>query len=529
MLQFESEEKLISFVISSKLPEWLKKMFLRNAEAVQVHSQGQLFYKIDRLFPNEDPASKQHRVLSFESITEPSFGRAANNVNRIFKNSSYTVEASDKTLALATAQTFGGENFYNWFLDEWTKWALKEDPNSRFVVYPPEYIQKTNRPMIVFVSTEFIKYIDEETFIFISEGESQMKYDLEESRIKAEVYYDDSIDRVNVRHAQENTFTPKIVATVVRPVYHCFFKGDGFYRIEQMAANGKEYEITYTPIVQDFLPVDVAGGEKGKQEVYKSFLHPFVQFGNLALLQHSQHTAVNFTFSFPRMSEIETPCDAPNCHNGMVECDVSDKWPNGEKPCSKCRGTGFRANQTPYKVYKKQFDPNATDWEVSAKQLEVPVVQYYTPDTAILDYSKSEWKDYLEMAETAVYIQQRVKTGNTEAAKSKEIDREDLYSFLARVGKTFFSKLRFALQCIENYNVGKPTRVNVNQPYSYAILSEGEAFAALQNILTSNVPVMPQSFPSGKLYKQIHFPIFPASQILRCTEGHRPPFILFPQ
>lgn len=94
------------------------------------------------------------------------------------------------------------------------------------------------------------------------------------------------------------------------------------------------------------------------------------------------------------------------------------------------------------------------------------------------------------MAETAVYIQQRVATGNVESAKSKEIDRDDLYSFLSRVGQCYFNRLRFVLQTFENYISTNPVQVSVVVPYSFAILSEGEAFEALKDILTSNVPVM---------------------------------------
>jgi hypothetical protein len=493
--QFSSEEQFVSFVISAQLPEWQKKLFKKYAEAVQVHSRGEIFYKIDRLFPNEHPESKEHRILSFESITEASFGRAANNVNRIFKNSSYSVEASDKVIAETTANGYHGTNFYSWFLDEWVKVALKNDPNSRIVVYPPSYTKETGRPPVVFVDSCHLKFLTEDSLIFVSEIESYVDYELKELCVTSETFYDQSINKWNAREAAKNTYTPKLEATVKRPVYHCFFKGVGFYRIEQLdkagqeANGGGQYSLEFFPFEQDFLPCIDAGGEKGKNEVNKSFLHPFVSFGNLALLQHSQHTAVNFTFSFPRMSEIQGPCDVEGCNGGHITCESeADIAAFGDKkPCRKCGGTGFTRNQTPYKVYVKQHDPQLQE---DTKHLEVDDVKYYSPDVAILDYSKDEWKNYLEMAEMAVYVNQRVSTGNVESAKSKEIDREDMYSFLFKVGQCYFNRLRFVLQAFENYNSTSPMQVSVETPYSYAILSEGEAFVALKDILSSTVPVM---------------------------------------
>lgn len=485
-LNFKDEKALVSFVIEEKLPAWQVKLFKRNADAVQVHSQGQIFFKIDKLFPNEQAESKEHRVLAFESVTEASFCRAANNINRIFKNSSYSFEASDKTIEIANSHVFDGKNLFSWFLDEWTSWALKEDPNARIVVYPPEYV-KTGKAQVVFVASDKIKRLDEETIVFISEAESEVTYDLEEVRIKSDVFYDQAIKQMNVRNLTENTYTPKIVTKIVRPVYHAFFKGVGFYRIEQLKSGGKEYQIDFFPIKEDFIPVIDVGGERATKKVCKSFLSPFVPFGNLALLQHSQHTAVNFTFSFPRMSEVQTPCDVPNCLSGWIETEDAN-YPDGKKKCVKCGGSGYLSNQTPYKIYRKVYDAQAMDGD--DKALTVPDVQFYTPDVSILDYSKKEWKDYLEMAERAVYVQQQIQTGNIPAAKSKEIDRDDLYAFLSRVAQVYFSRVRFVLQCLENYNVASPVFVTIQIPFSFAILSENEAFLSLKDILSSGVPIM---------------------------------------
>jgi len=190
------------------------------------------------------------------------------------------------------------------------------------------------------------------------------------------------------------------------------------------------------------------------------------------------------------MSEIQTPCDAEGCSLGFVICESDEDIQKfGErKACGKCGGSGFTRNQTPYKVYVKQYDPQGM--ESDNKHLEVDDVKYYTPDTGILEYSKNEWKNYLEMAETAVYISQRVATGNVESAESKEIDRDDMYSFLFRVGKCYFNRLRFVIQAFENYFIPNPMVVSIAIPYSYAILTEGEAFTELKDILSSNVPVM---------------------------------------
>jgi hypothetical protein len=485
-LQFNTDEELVAFVLKQKLPEWQKKLFKRNAEAIQVHSQGQIFFKLDRLFPNEASESKDHRILAFESVTEASFGKAVNNINRIFKNTSYSFEASDKSTEQAE-QLFEGDNFFQWFLDEWTTWALKEDANSRIAVYPPEYVKDGYEP-ICFISSDHLLRCDKDAVVFISEKESDVDYETEEVRIHNVRFYDQSIGKMNFRQVTENTFTPKICTKIKRPVYHAFINEVGFYRIEQLQGSTSKYQVDFYPFPGDMIPVTDVGGEKSSKDVNKSFLNPFVAFGNLALLQHSQHTAVNFTFSFPRMSEIFSPCDDPLCKDGWIDCDVSKDCPDGKKTCGKCGGSGQISNQTPYKSYIKRFDPQGMEGD--DKILEVPHVQFYTPDTSILDYSKAEWKNYLEMAERAVYVTQKVQTGNVESADSKSIDRDDMYAFLSRIAKVYYSKIKFVLQAWENYFYSNPDQVTIEVPYSFAILQEDEAFAGLKDILASNIPVM---------------------------------------
>lgn len=86
-------------------------------------------------------------------------------------------------------------------------------------------------------------------------------------------------------------------------------------------------------------------------------------------------------------------------------------------------------------------------------------------------------------------MQQKTETGNVEAAKSKEIDREELYSWLSNISKVLYGNLEMFLQYLENYVNASPIKVSVEKPFSYAILTESEAFESLSTMLSSSVPV----------------------------------------
>lgn len=491
-MQFPDENALISFAINAKMQEWQKKLICKYKDDLQVHSKGELFYKIDTLFPNEHPESKKQRVLSFEPITKSSFEKGLNNIVEIFNNSSYTAEASQKTIDLISQNTFDNKNLFSFLLEKWTKTALGESANDLMVIYPFEYIKDyPETQQITFVKTEFInKYDNDGIVIFVSEQESDKTYSVEEYKICGIPFWDNSlaIPRWNIRHSQENSFSLKLKTKITRTVLHVFTE-DGMYRIEQDKDQTSSWSYEFYPSKVKFIPVTIVGGvEREKKFIHESFFQTCVPFANLALLQHSQHTAVNFMFSFPRMGELQSSCDNDGCNNGRVLCETTNQYPDGTMPCPTCLGSGTRAAQTPYKVYVKKYDTSDMS---DNKHLDVDDVKYYTPDTGILKYSKEEWGDYLEKMEKTLFIQQVVKTGNVQSEESKQIDLKGQYSFLKRIATVFYDKVRFAMQCYENYlNNAGAQNVVVNIPYSFAILDESDAFDALNNILKSDASIL---------------------------------------
>lgn len=494
-MKFNNIEEIVAFVSKGlKLPEWQEQLFSKYRKEVRVHSKGELFYKIDRLFPNEHPVSKQHRVLSFESVTKGSFWKAVNNVQQIFQNSSYTATASESTIDFITGDNFEGQNLFSFFLEKWCSTAIPDDPNSLIVVYPFEFMKKGKTfSQVLFIPSEHILFRDAETVVFLSEQESEVKYNLKATRIDTEIVYDQEINTLNrvekMAEASRNSYSGIIEVEFKKKVYHVFTL-DGFYRFEETEQGSNEFFFYSVVHNKNFLPCVSAGGRDAGKGVFESFFSVFVSFGNLALLQHSQHTAVNFIYSFPRMSEIETPCDAFGCNAGKIMVEISDTYKEGWKPCAKCGGSGYATNQTPYKIYRKRLEPNTMNEDVARAVLNADDVKYYTPPTDVLNYSKTEWRDYLELAEGTVYVSQKVKTGNVESAASKEQDFKDRYNFLSAISKVFYNRLRSVIQFEENYLNASPVEVSVNVPYSFAIVSEGEAFEEMQLILNSNAPVI---------------------------------------
>lgn len=471
-----------------RLDRWKKDYFEKIAKSLQVHTKGQLFSKVATLFPNEHPSSRAHCLATYEPITKSAIWKGINNVLRIFSSSSFSINVGDELNDWLEEYEYGGHNILNYFLEMWVHKAIAEDPNGLFVIYPPDWAAEKEICPLQWVRSEFIKSRTRDSISFISEMDSEVEYHYDTTAQKREVFFDESIEQLNARTFTETTYNQRLKVKVKKEVIHLFTK-DGFLIYNKNGTNN--FEITKVDFADalSFIPVFAGGGpvaDKADELLFESFVQGFVPFGNLALIQHRNHRAVDLQFSYPRMMELQTPCAHPGCTGGRIKCTKSPEFPQGMMPCpAKCKD-GFITVQSPYKVYTPRYDPND---ENQNKHLDVDPVKFFSPDVGIIEYSKDAWKDYLKQAEVAIFVMQKRDTGNVETVEAKDRDLDDLYAWLNGISKVFYNNMRLLLQALEEYLSRNPTNVSVERPYSFAILTEGEAFVALNNILMSNAPV----------------------------------------
>lgn len=486
-----NEESVKTLVEASQLnlvPNWKKEFFEKIARELQVHTKGQLFEKVNTLYPNEHPDSKAHCLMSYEPITKGSIWKGINNILRIFSSSSFSINVGEELSKWLEEYEHDGYNLLNLFLHKWVHKAVAEDPNGLFVIYPPDYAEERGFCPLQWVRSSLIRSKTAEAIAFASEIDSEIEYKYDSTTTTSFVYNDPNLGgNLNAMNVTNPTYNQKLEIKVIKEVVHLFTK-DGFIIYKNVKSS--EFETTTVNFAEPLsqIPVFSGGGPivyQADQNLFESFVQGFVPFGNLALIQHRNHRAVDLQFSYPRMSELEIPCAGKGCAAGKVHCSI-DIDPSGFTNCPQCHGHGFITVTSPYKVYKQRYDPNDAG---ANEHLKTPPVQYFSPEVGILDYSKDSWKTYLRQAEEAIFVQQKVETGNVESAESKEIDLDELYAWLLNISKVFYNNLRIVLQSLEDYLSRSPMKVSVELPYSFAILTEGEAFVALNSILMSSAHV----------------------------------------
>lgn len=468
---------LVKLIQEAKMPDWWRDYARQLSYNLQVHTKGLMFDKITGLYPNEHPDSQKHCINSYESITKGSIWKAINNIIRVFNNSSYNIQISEKTKQAIEKYQKSEGSLFSQFLEDWIKNAVASDPNGICVAYPVDYTEDLYR----YVSYKDIIKKSDDLLIFISEVESAANIEMIDQQYAKEIFFDYEYAEgaPNVRHNTVKTFNRRLEKKYTNEVYHVFTKTH-FLRFYKDDPGDKEFKYDFYkhPTELKSLPYFDNGGTEIEQGIYESFVQPFVPFGNLALMAHRNQRASDLMFSYPKMSEVQQTCD--ECH-GKGQTTGETGW----EPCKACNGQKYVSIQSPYKVYRKVND----SFDADGKVFSTPSVEYYTPPIGILDYSNRQWASYLEKAEEAVFVQQRQDTGAVESAKSKSIDREELYSWLANISKVLYGNLQLFLQSLENYVNPSPITVSVEQPYSFAILTESEAFEALTVMLSSDAPV----------------------------------------
>src|SRR6185295_7957880 len=314
-----------------KIDNWKKDYFEKVATQLQVHTKGQLFSKVASLFPNEHPDSRAHCIATYEPITKASIWKGINNLLRIFASSSFSIQVGDELTAWLEEYEHDGYNLLNYFLNEWVHKAIAEDPNGLFVVYPPDYAEENGICPVQWVRSKLIKSRTKDFVSFISEHDSTVEYKYQNSETWTDVYLDPyAAGGMNSRTWTVPTFNQRLEVNVIKEVVHLFTK-EGFIVYAQ---DGEQYETTIYNFADQLtqLPLFPGGGtvsDKADQNLFESFVQPFVPFGNLALIQHRNHRAVDLQFSYPRMSELQVPCDNKGCSGGRVQCPKNTSFPDG--------------------------------------------------------------------------------------------------------------------------------------------------------------------------------------------------------
>lgn len=390
---------------SSKKKHSSKSKAVELYEEMAVHIEGAF---PDRLIttrrPHEGEDILKYRKANYEPITKGGMQEAVDSLHRIYNDLYYSINSnSEEFLEYINSNVFDGFTYMGYVQNRLTKQMLL-DPNAWLVVLPTgEGLTQSNvsvKPVVVEVPcTE--QYMQTPDFImFRAVDEYEM---VEGANYKAEysgaVFY--------------------IVTT------------SDIYRVRQIGKksdNNFTVDFVYTH-GQNSIPYVVLGGEwVSTARVYESFFAQYVPNANEAIRQYSDWQGSMVTCAYPIRVIKYVDCTNPECHGGYVSTEGGS-----QEACGVCNGAGKIIPSSPYGVIMRE---DVTDIDEQADK--TPPIEFVSPDTSILQYSKDAWNEQLETAKNNLHIYQGYAG---ESAEARLIGQEREYAMINKISNNVYDNL----------------------------------------------------------------------------------------
>ncbi|MFA9213893.1 MAG: hypothetical protein ACEQSR_08610 [Candidatus Methylacidiphilales bacterium] len=480
---------------TSFVPQWQQDLAAKISKDLQVHTMGHFFEKSIGMFDEEPKEGKQYNVKSYEPITKSSINKGLLELSRILSSTTanITIDVNDTSKLQPLIQNY---------IDKWVDYGQAKDPNSKAVIIDGKL------KVVEFID---IIYIDKEAIVFIDEENSNYDITKVEVPFAKGICGNKKIESFYYNYKREYIGKKTIILKNKFQIITLIKEG-----------SSKVWDFIIEPNEIQNIPYINLGIKEVVSGVFESALQPFVPFGNLALLSHKTYRQIDSLMGYPRMTELETACEAFGCKSGKTPCtDIEKIKLNNGLPtyedCQTCGGSGTVSAQTLWRIYKKKIQPNVS---ANDSGLNIPSVEYHLPPIEALTHSNDAWKELLDMAEKAIYVYQKKESGQTQTAEAKEKELQEKYNSYIKSTDSFFNGFQILLT--ELFGVG----VVVEKPLSLAVMGEIEAFSLLQLISdsTATAPIKMAHLDGFlKRYISPSNPVVKATNILKKLD----PFLFY--
>lgn len=472
-----------------KIPD-LNPVYVKSVEykrRIAVHSEldAKPLDLMHKRAPREDDEQFAYRERNYQPVTMPFFMKALAKLNRIFNPSNYSIQWKDdqddqKKYFMEDIPVFKSLEKY---FEEIVLTQKIVDPNS-LIIIKPFYLpqrqetvtnERTGKPETIFVfdDTQPVSPVPSivgcERVIDYREG----LYALIELEEKSWV-----------KGGDKKVKEGKIFE---------FYDRENIYRITQIGKK-EDWKFTepelYFPHNLGYLPCQKLKGIAKQHDLYTLYLSYFIfAIPNLdiALCEHMNLDISILTQMFPQRVEMVDKCDEPHCNGGFIYEVVNDI--ERRSYCKKCNGEGRISKLGPMSV--KQFTiPDPMNGDDTMSKWPAPGVWYVAPDPSTLEFVYKKLQNDIWQAFGFINLDvSNSDVKGTETALGKQIDREELFSFLMRISSEIFSLLHFTIETIGKMRYGESFNTPlVSPPTSFSIRNEYDLTEELTEAQEANIP-----------------------------------------
>lgn len=483
-----------------RYPEYNKtyKEQCEMAERVEVHASSDHFP--ESLFktkaPNEDPAQFEWRKQNYQPITRPYWNRAANVVNRVWNEQNYSIgwaEGQQEQANYFDKDYPQYRRLTNYFRQVVSRMKL-EDPNAIAVVRP-SYIPYKSTTL---ESGEVISEVDVtqeiEPIVVVFECEEVIHF-VPGKLAMVELEEKSELNSGNGKKEKEGIIYEIYDDVAIYRATQVGRKGDYTFEITLWYEHAWGYvpawKLTGIPIYEDGCLL------------YKSPYYDAIPVLDTALYDSSTLAAAKITGAFPVWWEYVDKCNAVGCIDGKVNKYGEDGYAIiGTTNCSVCNGTGKGQRRSVFGTYEVAIPDRLNEQNV-----QTPPLGYVALDPKILEFLRTEIETNCNTFYTMLNIDLSPSFAKgDETALGKQIDREEMFSFLLQFANEVFTLMHNCIDAIGFMRYGEPFKSpNIKSPRTFSIRSESDLTDELKIANDTNLP--PQfKLSINKEALQVRFP-----------------------
>ena len=401
--------EFIEYQLSKKRDKTIAEEWDEAREEIAIHLDGDMPKELFRKqFATEPDYILEYRKQNYRPITRDPLNRAILAIKQAFKGSNYSIHYPvtpsgdvNPLPELLDDRIAYGHDLWSWYYTYFIPFMIR-DANGVTVVWPTIFDDMGHPyPFISGVPGlgtakvwPMIEMVDSSDIICKKEGEYLLY------RTTIHPFPDAEVKETYVLIDEER--------------YYLVGKTDDKYKL-----------IEYYPHNIGTAPFVTNGGKPdmdGHEVYFESFFNAFVPWANEALTQFSDYQAIMKMCGYPHREVQAVACTAKGCNGGMVYGVA------GEKPhsCGTCQGTGYILPSSVMGVYVRPEKKDGSDVG------NLPMIQFHSPNTDILEYSMKAWKELLVEAEKAVNIRW---IDEAQSGVAKAYDMANQYAMTAEIAE----------------------------------------------------------------------------------------------
>lgn len=437
---------------------------------VSVHSDITKIPKelLSKKAPNETDEELQYRIDTYQPITPSYWTKAVGAVNRVWNEQNYSV-------------TFDDEQVHEYFKENYPKYGSIEsyfksiitveklrDPNAVISVEPYDLPEKEDgsfdqsveiSPVSIVYNSDHVIYYSDDYCILLSDDRSEVKVG------------DKSVREGLVFKLFDDTSIWEIEQTGEKSEWK--FEFYEYYR----------HELGY-------MPVWTLGGTPVKyngETIFHSHFMSAVPLLNLAVCMHTTLDGIIAKHAYPIRAYYFEDCKNPQCSDGWITVN-DDGTPKKEK-CPSCGGSGKSSVFSPFRDYGIKIPEARFEGE---NPVQFPGVAYVEPSTNMFEWSHKTVINYIERAFAFLNIDvSNSKAQGDETALGKQIDREELMSFLLLIANELFDLLDEVIYASGVMRYGTNFRSpKIVKPSEFSIKNSSDLTSEYAEVQKSGLPAI---------------------------------------